>query len=829
MTQELDLVAQQVALEEEAYNTSLDKYEAQLARAIENGSIAESKEVIIVVKVMIDSLSKHIQDYYDLNLRGHNKEAQTFFKELLPNPRDMSYFLMKSVMKPLFKGKQKVALVAKTITNGLSQNNKVKNLSDTAPKLHSYITKTNKKRGDGVTKRQLVLTARKLAHKDLNATISLGTCCIDLIMGSGCGMLTLTKEGDTNYLEFSKATKELILRSKVFFGSMITAHYPLIVEPKPWDSLQGGGGYYSYDNIDFIKTKTTRDLNYILEKRPNLSRLFDVVNTISRTPYRINTRVLDTVNTIIKHRLVNATSSVFNPVLYGDIPYMDVMVANDLITKADYGEIGDDGKFVHKEDKVRWLKAVKEQEDRIITIESKRLQYKLALQVAERYKKYERFYFSYQVDFRGRLYPIQQFLNPQTSDNIKPLLEFADGQILTESGVYWLKVHGANCFGYDKLPYNERVAKIDEMIPVIKKIAQDPIGNLKLWYGADAPLQFLAFCFGFADYLHDPKHPVHVPVALDATCSGLQVYSGLLRDHKGAMCVNVVNNPEHKVADIYADVAVLVNKYLLCGDYPKVLTYTTKDGVEHTESTIREAQSIAGKIDRKITKRNVMTQPYSVTERGMYEQLYSLLTEYEDNNKKFWEGEKFIVCRLLALLNAKAIAETVKGASIGQQTLKEVLRESMQKTNEAFWYTPIFRFPVLQRIFREKAEQIRTPLGRLVLYHATNQVHYLRMLNGIAPNFIHSLDATLLYRTVEIANSAGVASFWLIHDSFSVGANDVQALHKAFREAYVEVFKLQPLQQWVNQILPSKSGIVQDVMINDLNLDEVLDSDYIIC
>ena len=68
MTQELDLVAQQVALEEEAYNTSLDKYEAQLARAIENGSIAESKEVIIVIKVMIDSLSKHIQDYYDTNL-----------------------------------------------------------------------------------------------------------------------------------------------------------------------------------------------------------------------------------------------------------------------------------------------------------------------------------------------------------------------------------------------------------------------------------------------------------------------------------------------------------------------------------------------------------------------------------------------------------------------------------------------------------------------------------------------------------------------------------------------------------------------------------------
>lgn len=128
--------------------------------------------------------------------------------------------------------------------------------------------------------------------------------------------------------------------------------------------------------------------------------------------------------------------------------------------------------------------------------------------------------------------------------------------------------------------------------------------------------------------------------------------------------------------------------------------------------------------------------------------------------------------------------------------LKDVLGKALRETklDYAYWETPIYRFPVVQRIKKEKRRQYKTSFGSLVLYDPTTETHILRMLNGIAPNFIHSLDATVLYRTVELCKEHNVNSFWLIHDSYGVLPNDVDTLNTSFRRAYVEVFKENPLR-----------------------------------
>lgn len=823
---------EQIRLEEEAWNTSLDKYDTKLSKAIESGSIQDSKEVILIIKATIESLSNYIKEYLKLPLRGNHKKCQMYLKDTFGSADNIAYVLIKTLLGILLKqDEHKVLQTSNMVVKVFKTYYDVEMMRQERPKLYAYIENHNKRKGDHEVKKQKRMLARRFKHSKAiqgDTAKVLGATCIDLVEKSGCNLIKVFKNKDTSYgVTLSDSVKALFLRSKVFFGSLITTYYPLVYPPKDWEALEGSGGYYTQRKIPFIKFRSIKDKHIVESKEPDLERLMSIVNKIQQTPYRINKRILETISTIIKYNLVDPRSSTSNPVLYGEIPIMETLNIHELVPKEDFGELDEDGKFINYEHKKNWLRAMDDQDAKLKRIESKRLAYKMALEVAERFKKYDRVYFSYNLDFRGRMYPIQGYLHPQMSDNIKCLLEFAEGQVLNDTGLFWLKVHGANCLGYDKLIYEERIKIIEEKQEDILKIANDPIANIKLWYDADSPLLYLAFCFAYGSYLKDPKEPVHTPVQLDATCSGIQMYSGLLKDKEGAKAVNVVNNGEG-VNDIYKQVADVVSDYLQTGDYPKEITYTTKDGVEHTRSTSIEALSIKDKITRKLTKRNVMTQPYSVTRRGMYEQVYELLSEYEDNNQVFWEGDKWVIASLISNLNDKAIAKVVKGAKRGQIYLKTALKEALKTEDDAFWYTPIYKFPVLQRIKREKRQRLRTPLGNLVLYHPTHETHYLRMLNGIAPNFIHSLDATLLYRTVERCLKDGVISFWPIHDSYGVLPNDVEKLNEHFREAFVELFESNPLEEWTKQIVPKGLPLLDKVLLDDLELQEVKQSKYII-
>jgi len=826
-------LVKQMKLEQEAWNTSLKKYEDYLSRMIENGTLGDSKEAILIIKVTVDTLSKHIKEFFELPLRGNNKKCQLFLKEVFERPDDVAYVLIKTLLSVLIREDLTVLNASKHIIKQFNVYYNVKELKNRSPKLFAYIEYNYKSKGDNEVKKRKRRVARNVIGEGLDGVLSkfLGSICIDLVDKSGCNLIKVYKERDSTIkVGLSDDTKALFLRSRYFFESMLSSFLPLIYPPKDWTEIAGGGGYYTHKQLSFIKTRAKRDLYSIKRNldrdRVTLDRLFKVVNNIQKTPYRINTKILNVVNTIIKYNLIDPKSKPTNPILYGEIPFMEQMNAYELIKKSDYGELEEDGRFVKLEDKKRWLRALGEQEDRIKKIESRKLVYKMALDIANKFKEEDKIYFSYTLDFRGRLYPVQPILNPQASDNIKALLEFSEGEALTDEGVYWLKIHGANCYGYDKLIYEERINEIDRKTDEILDISADPIANIDLWASADSPLLYLAFCMSYGEYLRNPKAKIRATVQLDATCSGIQIYSGLLKDREGALAVNVISNGD-RVNDIYKDVADKVEEYLATGRFPKKFVYTTKDNEQHTTPTLVEALSLRGKVTRKLTKRNVMTQPYSVTQMGMFNQVYELLNEYEDNNEIFWQGEKWIIAKLLATLNDEAIGEIVKGAKRGQVFIKEVIKEYLKENDDVFWYSPIFNFPVLQRIKRETKQRLRTPLGHLVLYHTTNETHYTKMLNGIAPNYIHSLDSTLLYRTVERCLERGVKSFWLIHDSYGVKPNDVPILNEEVREAYIEIFEDEPLRDWVAQILPRGVDIVDKVMINDLNLKEVRESKYI--
>ena len=80
------------------------------------------------------------------------------------------------------------------------------------------------------------------------------------------------------------------------------------------------------------------------------------------------------------------------------------------------------------------------------------------LWVAQRLAKEPAVWFPMQLDFRGRFYYRPPFVNPQANDMGRSLLLFARGTpITTQAHANWLKIHGANTYGFSKLNWQSRL------------------------------------------------------------------------------------------------------------------------------------------------------------------------------------------------------------------------------------------------------------------------------------------------------------------------------------------------------------------------------------
>jgi len=140
---------------------------------------------------------------------------------------------------------------------------------------------------------------------------------------------------------------------------------------------------------------------------------------------------------------------------------------------------------------------------------------------------------------------------------------------------------------------------------------------------------------------------------------------------------------------------------------------------------------------------------------------------------------------------------------------------------------PLTEFPVVQKINKRSGTEIRTPIGRIYIRRPMEGLDKMKMSNGIAPNFIHSLDASLLATTVLKLADAGCEDFHMIHDSYGVPIGHIDNLNKFVRETFIELFKEHPLERFVDTVNDTYEVTPDQVMINTLELEDVLHSQYI--
>lgn len=417
-------------------------------------------------------------------------------------------------------------------------------------------------------------------------------------------------------------------------------------------------------------------------------------------------------------------------------------------------------------------------------------------------------YFPHALDFRGRAYPLPQDLTPQGDDVSKSLLMFADGKPCGLAGMRWLLIALANAAGQDKLSFDDRVQWVKDNDAQIVQSVADPL-EYRWWASEefDSPWVFLALAQEYinADRYGPALYPCHVPVHIDATCSGIQHLSALGRDPIGGRATNLINTGKRE--DLYTEVAENV-KVRVANDAVKANTV---------------AQAWAGNVKRTTVKRAVMTTPYGVTENGIRDQLIA------DKHCEGLEGSRRENANYLKDVIVDALESTVVSAKEIMGYFQDVARALGTKNIPLTWQTPA-GMKVRQSYFRLSHSQIRTLYGKVSLWdeQESQGLEVRDQALAAAPNVVHSLDSAHLALTVVAARDDGIEHFALIHDSYGTHACNVERLGKILREEFVKMYSGDWLEVFERQVQEYAESIELPPRPRQgtLDLTQVLDSPY---
>jgi DNA-directed RNA polymerase len=578
------------------------------------------------------------------------------------------------------------------------------------------------------------------------------------------------------YLEQTPACKELLESLHLKASELSPIAFPAVIPPKPWVDVRGGGFWTAYKGLGPI-SKLIRSYNrscMVNARKQGVERVCSIINMIQATPYRINGRVLEVMDEAAKIGIADLPSP----------EQVRVEVDGVYPLEEDCPWDGDEYKR-RKEagdpELVLWNRRRSKAYDIWYREQSKRSSLIWKLRIAKKFMGEKAIYFFWNLDYRGRLYCIQPYINPQQDDSGKALLQFANGKRLGKSGARWLMIHGANEFGFDKAPLDDRVSWVREHHAQIMDSADNPLDGDRFWCEAENPFQFLAFAFEYAGYVREGEDFVsHLPVQVDGTCSGLQHYSALLRDAVGGRAVNLV--PQKTKADVYAEVAEVVNQLL------------NQEGGEARK--FAKAWLDRG-VDRKTVKRNVMTFCYGATRPGFCQQLI------DDIDDKPEGVDDYKACHYLGAINWQAVEVTLVKSVEAMGFLQKLAYFMAKNGMDIQWVTPV-GLRVTQDYLKTECNRIHTWWGgarmRISVAHTLEDKNTVGSRNGIAPNFIHSLDASHLMLTTERCWDKGIRSFSYIHDSFGTHAADMELMNQTLRETFVEMYSEDLLGKFVADV-----------------------------
>ena len=579
---------------------------------------------------------------------------------------------------------------------------------------------------------------------------------------------------------------------------------PMLVPPSPHTDMWDGGyltpidrrGTYRNTHIDRAQLREVAEA--FKEAKPILAAL----NKAQDTPYRINKDVL--------HWVQRARAEGVGIGMPRSTPNPKPEWYLDGVPKEDYTEL-QMGHFQEWKAKMsRWYTDERKRTSQLRNLMT-------TLDMAEEFKNEKHLYFPTCSDWRYRLY-FKSSLHPQGTDLQKALLEFGRGKPLGERGLFWLKVHVATCFGYDKTLFEDRAAWADSNFSNIEQLTISPF-DCPAFAEADSPWCLLAAAIDLVNAVRSgcPEEYIsRVAVAMDATNSGGQHLSALLRDPVGGRLTNLYWEGAEQKADLYMDVKQRTD-------------VKVAQDLDKEDFVIQAAFWRENAITRSMTKRPSMTYFYSATVRSCSDYvLEGALDEgYEGTDThSLWNLSCYLAPRMRS-----AIEEANPAAAAVMKYLQTITRK-VPVQNHVQWKTPLGGL-VMNRYAESENTRVRIDcmnIQKIVAFRRDfKRCNRRKAASGIAPNFVHSLDSTHLMMVVNAATGLDIVP---IHDSLATHAADVDALHKHIREQFVRLYTEHDMLLDITKAAMDAGADLTDVDMpqpGTLDINQVLESPFFFC
>jgi DNA-directed RNA polymerase len=515
--------------------------------------------------------------------------------------------------------------------------------------------------------------------------------------------------------------------------------WPMLIPPKPWSNEEKGG---------YLLNDLMNGQELVRRGNPRLKQGEEPIrclNHIQNVGWRLSPEMVELSQTLYDRQI---KVDKFVPIVILDLPPKPPDIATNEEARKSYNRRSAQVRDTNAQ---AFRKAVRTR----MTLE------------AVRYFKDKTFYSVFSLGYRGRMYPVNSVLSIQDTDWGKSLLRFADEAPVTPEAIGWLEYQVGNTYGLDKEPIHVRKKFAQDNHELISAIAQDPAGTVHLWESTDSPFCFVAACI---EYWHicirRDRHTTGLPVAADASCSGLQILSSCSADADTAHQVNVT--PSDKPQDAYKVVAEACKPFV--------------------------PESIKPFMNRRTLKRTIMTIPYNSQTHSNRKYIRD---ELKTQGCEFTEEELTETVKVVR----QKMADTFPGPIAVMAWINSEVAKAMKRgVTELSWTTPS-GFVVHQKLNKYNFEVLDLQLlGRCTMRVATepgDEVDKKHHKLATSPNYVHSLDASVLVKTT-LAFGKPIG---LIHDSVLARATDMDELSVVVREQFAEMFSgPNLLEEWGRQI-----------------------------
>jgi DNA-directed RNA polymerase len=369
---------------------------------------------------------------------------------------------------------------------------------------------------------------------------------------------------------------------------------------------------------------------------------------------------------------------------------------------------------------------------------------------------FDRFYIPVHLDYRGRMHQGGGLLTyTGGSDLARGLLEFADGERLNDDGVRWLAWHAVQMWGHSQVS----TTTFGDVTLVLLWLREHVN-----WRDAKHPVQYLAAALAFEDA--NAGKPVHLPVRVDASCSGLQHLALLARDTELAKLVNLWGAPgnnDHR------------SRVSMAPELPEPDFYT----------------SVAAEtgFSRKETKAVIVPLLYRAGGKALGEKL-----------ARARRGERARVTnkdkRDAAAIGAMAEKLAPKAFDVLRWFKQVAIAHNSPEAVPIRWTAPS-GFKVVQDYRYFDRRIVKVPFDGnwvgLRMRSPAEAVKTWKQEIALPSSVVHSLDASLL---TELVARTPIEQWAVAHDAFGIPANRVWELLAANEEATRAMYETDRLAEW---------------------------------